>query len=73
MFFGDNMTLRVTVEGEECIGCGACTAFSDNFVIDDKSIAKVKKELIGDDEKESNQEAVDACPKHCIKIEEVDG
>jgi ferredoxin len=60
------MAYKISIDAEECIGCGACTAISDNFEMDgDKAVVKsaTVKEL------GTNQEAADGCPKGCIKIE----
>jgi ferredoxin len=63
------MTHKISVIEEECIGCGACTAVSDNFELNDENIAMVKNPTVEDSDLESNKAAADACPKQCIKIE----
>ncbi len=62
------MTYKITVDAEECIGCGACTAVCDNFEMNDENIAVPKEASV--DELGDNQAAIDSCPKDCIKVEE---
>jgi ferredoxin len=64
------MAYNISVDKEECIGCGACVAVCDNFELDDENIAVPKNPIIQEEELESNQSAVDACPKQCINIDE---
>lgn len=59
---------KVTVDEETCIGCGACTAVSENFVMDDDK-AKAKVESF-DSVPADVKEAAEACPVDSIKIEE---
>jgi len=66
---GDIMTHKIIVDEPECIGCGACTAVCDNFELNDSNIAVAKNPTIDDSELQQNQDAVNACPKECIKIE----
>ena len=60
------MGFKITIDQDECIGCGACTAVSDNFELDGDK-AKPKKSSVN--EIGTNQEAADACPKGCIHVE----
>jgi ferredoxin len=62
------MSYKITVDADECIGCGACTAVSENFEMNDENIAVPKQEIVED--LGDNQSAADSCPKECIKIEE---
>jgi ferredoxin len=64
------MPKKVKVIEEDCIGCGACSALCPNFEMNDDDIAIVKKEIIDDSEVEEHEEAAEACPKECIKIED---
>jgi ferredoxin len=61
------MSFKVSVNEDECIGCGACAAVCDNFDMDGDK-AKVKQPDV--DDIGTNQEAADACPKACIIVEE---
>jgi ferredoxin len=60
------MAYKITIDEDECIGCGACAAVCDNFGLngDKAQVKQSKVEDIG-----CNQEAADACPKACIKVE----
>ena len=63
------MAFKVTVNEDECIGCGVCAGVCDNFELDGDK-AKVKESPV--DEVDCNQEAADACPKACISVEEIE-
>tara|TARA_Y100000310_G_C20610236_1_gene777625 strand:+ start:10 stop:246 length:237 start_codon:yes stop_codon:yes gene_type:complete len=65
---------------KDCISCGACAAINPDFwQMDDEGLAHLKgSKQIGDDwileidteeDRASNQEAVDVCPVQIIKIE----
>jgi ferredoxin len=59
---------KITVDQDTCIGCGACTAVSDNFVMEgDKAKPKKSdmKEVPAD-----VKEAAEACPVNAINIGE---
>ena len=58
--------MKVTVDQEKCIGCGACEATcSDVFELKDgKSQVKEKNTV-----KECAKEAESACPVQAIKVE----
>ena len=74
------MTAKVTIETEECIGCGACAAVCEKHWEIDSSdmkshIKKGKKEKngkeeleISDSEIDANMEAAETCPVNCIHI-----
>lgn len=59
---------KIEHDVEACIGCGACIAVCDNWVMDGDKAKEVKTEL---DEIGCNQDAVDSCPVDCIKIVEI--
>ena len=56
------MTLKVYVDEEKCIGCGACVAVSDNFKM------KGDKAIVVDElsETSDNKEAAEICPTQAI-------
>lgn len=58
--------MKITIDKEKCIGCGACTSVSDNFEIKDGK-AIVKNSEPKDIKKD--KEAADICPVKAIKIE----
>ena len=60
------MAIKIKIDQETCIGCGACAAVCDNFEIGDDGKAHVKSaevKKIG-----CNQQAADGCPVQCIKL-----
>ena len=62
--------MKVKVNKEACIGCGACHQICDKvFDFSDEGYAYAKVEEITDDIKEAVQEAADSCPTSAIEIE----
>ncbi len=62
--------MKVKVNKDACIGCGACAAICDSvFEIDDEGISTVKEEKVEDDKKQEVQDAVDSCPTGAIEVE----
>lgn len=59
---------KVTIDKEACIGCAACTALCDNFIMDGDK-AKAKKMIISEKELAKNKEAENSCPVNAIKVE----
>ena len=64
------MAFKISINKDECIGCGACVATCDNFEMDEEE-NKAKVKDAGVDEIGCNQEAADVCPVQCIKIKKV--
>lgn len=64
------MGYKITVDKDECIGCGACEAqCPEGFEMDQEtSKAKAKKENV--DDAGCIKEAADICPVNAIKVEE---
>ena len=63
--------MKVKVNRESCIGCGACAAICDDvFEIDDEGISTVKKENVEENKKQEVQDAVESCPTGAIEVEE---
>ena len=55
---------------QDCIGCGACAAVSDNWKMDyDKGKSFFVKRYL--DELKTNKEAAEGCPTQCIKITQI--
>ena len=59
---------KIEVNKKECIGCGACTAQCDNFVMDGDK-AKPKKAVV--EKLGCNKDAQAVCPVEAISIKEV--
>jgi ferredoxin len=62
------MTYLVYVDEQTCIGCGACTAACNNFEMRGDKAASIKREV---EDLGCNQDAMETCPVHCIKIEKI--
>jgi len=61
------MAFKISVNREECIGCGACTTCA-NFEMDGDNKAKAIESMV--DDVGCNQDAADICPVNCIKVVE---
>ena len=62
---------KIELDVEGCIGCGACSALSENWEnieIDGEAKAKFVNPNIEEDEFEENKEAADSCPVNVIHI-----
>lgn len=63
--------MKVKVNRDSCIGCGACAAIcEDVFEIDDEGLSTTKTEDVEDDKKQEVQDAADSCPTGAIEVEE---
>ena len=63
--------MKVNVNEDACIGCGACCAIADSiFEIGDNGLSEVKKEEVQEDEKQAVRDAAEACPTGAIEVEE---
>lgn len=59
----------VTVDQDECVGCGACVEIADDvFRLNDDEKAEVYGKVT-DANKENVQEAIDTCPVSAISWE----
>ena len=62
--------MKVEVNRDACIGCGACAAICDDvFEIDYEGLSEVKDGEISDDLKDAVCEARDACPTEAISVQ----
>ena len=62
----------ISHERTECIGCGACAAISDNWVIDEADgLARPLKTIITEEELISNKDAEQVCPVSIIRVEKI--
>lgn len=63
--------MKVKVDKDSCIGCGACTAICPEvFDLDDDGLSEVKTEEVKDNNIDDVKDAVDSCPTGAIEIEE---
>lgn len=57
--------MKLEVDQEKCIGCGACVAISpENFDFNDEGLSTVKNDEIVD----TTMDAVEACPTFAITV-----
>lgn len=64
--------MKVKVNKDVCIGCGACCNITDEyFVIGEDGLAEVsetfKEKEVPEDQEESVQDALDSCPTSAIE------
>jgi len=60
--------MKVKVNQEACIGCGACTSIAEElFQINDEGLSEVKVEEVAADLVEKAKEAIDSCPTGAIE------
>lgn len=60
--------MKVKVNQDACIGCGACAAIcNDVFDIDDQGLSFLKVEEINEENEEAVQDAIDSCPTDAIE------
>lgn len=63
--------MKVRVDKDTCIGCGACQAICpDVFEYNDEGTMSVKLSEIDDNLKDDVMDAKDGCPVDAIKTEE---
>lgn len=65
--------MKVIVNKEACIGCGACAAICpDVFDLDDDGLSEVKEkqEHPKEDQEEDVRDAADSCPTGAIELED---
>ena len=61
--------MKVKVNSDACIGCGACEAIASSvFKLNDEGVSTVIKEKLNEEE-ESVMDAIDACPTGAIEEE----
>ena len=62
------MAFKISINKEDCIGCGACVAVCpENWEINDGK-ASPKNESV--EEVGCNKDAADSCPMNCISVKE---
>lgn len=59
--------MKVKVNSDSCIGCGACTAIApDVFEINDEGISEAMVNEVTEDEVDNVKEAIESCPTGAI-------
>ncbi len=60
--------MKVKVNQDQCIGCGACAAICDNvFEISDEGLSQVVADEVKEEDEEAVQDAIDSCPTSAIE------
>lgn len=60
--------MKVRVNQDACIGCGACEQIDDElFKINDDGVSKEVSEDVAEGKEENAKEAIDACPTGAIE------
>ena len=63
--------MKVVVNKDACIGCGACAAVCDKvFEVGDDGFANVIVEEVPEEEKENVTSAIEGCPTSALSVEE---
>ena len=63
--------MKVKVNKDACIGCGACAAICDEvFEINDEGLSEAKVEKVKEEFQDEVRDAADSCPTGAIVIEE---
>lgn len=63
--------MKVKVNQDACIGCGACAAICDNvFEINDEGLSVAKVEVAEEKDHQDVVDAADSCPTGAIEVEE---
>lgn len=59
--------MKVKVNEDACIGCGACAAICDEvFEINDEGLSSVKVDTVSEENIDSTKEAIESCPTGAI-------
>ena len=64
--------MKVKVNQEACIGCGACCANFEFFEFNDDGVSTVKGKAEDIVEGEDIEEAANVCPVDAIKVEKAE-
>lgn len=63
--------MKVKVNQEACIGCGACAAICDKvFELNDEGLSVAKVSEVPEKDSQEVRDAADACPTAAIEVEE---
>lgn len=62
--------MKIVVNKDACIGCGACAAICDEvFEIDDDGLSNAKVSEINEELEQEVRDASDSCPTGAIDIQ----
>ncbi len=62
------MYMKVKVNQEACIGCGACLAIAEElFEINEDGVSQTKVDVVPEDKKDKAKEAIESCPTGAIQ------
>ena len=60
--------MKVKVNQDACIGCGACTAIAEGvFEMNDEGLSQAKTETVAEDKVDAVKEAMESCPTSAIE------
>ena len=60
--------MKVKVNQDACIGCGACTAIAEGvFEIDENGLSKEVVDVVPEDKVDQAKEAIESCPTSAIE------
>ncbi len=63
--------MKVKVNKDACIGCGACAAICDKvFEINDEGLSEAKVEEVKEELQDEVRDAADSCPTGAIEVNE---
>ena len=63
--------MKVKVNKDACIGCGACAAICDEvFELEDDGLSTAKTNDVANKDSQDVRDAADACPTGAIEVEE---
>lgn len=59
--------MKVKVNKDACIGCGACAAICDKvFELNDEGLSVAKEPLVPKEEEQAVKDAIESCPTGAI-------
>ncbi len=62
--------MKVKVNQDACIGCGACVAIcEEQFEINEEGLSEAKEEEVKTELEESVRNAAETCPTSAIEVE----
>lgn len=60
--------MKVKVNKDACIGCGACAAICDDvFEINDEGLSEVVVDTVPESSEDNAKEAIESCPTGAIE------